>query len=130
MVETRRVLAVAGARPNFMKVAPLLPALSGQPGVRADLVHTGQHYDDRLSRIFFDELQIPPPSVRLDVGSGSHASQTAEIMRRFEGVLQEHQPHAVLVVGDVNSTVACAMTAAKFRLDRAFEPPKGCGRRP
>jgi UDP-N-acetylglucosamine 2-epimerase (non-hydrolysing) len=130
MVEQRKVLAVAGARPNFMKVAPLMPALSGQPGVQAELVHTGQHYDDRLSRIFFDELQIPPPSVRLDVGSGSHAAQTAEIMRRFEGVLQEHQPHAIVVVGDVNSTVACALTAAKFRLDREFETSRGPRRRP
>jgi UDP-N-acetylglucosamine 2-epimerase (non-hydrolysing) len=130
MTEARKVLCIAGARPNFMKVAPILPALSALPGMRAELVHTGQHYDEKLSRIFFDELRLPRPSVQLEVGSGSHAAQTAEIMRRFEGVLAEHQPQAVLVVGDVNSTIACAVTAAKFRLDREFAARGGPRRRP
>jgi UDP-N-acetylglucosamine 2-epimerase (non-hydrolysing) len=127
---TRKILCVAGARPNFMKVAPILRAFAETPGVEASLVHTGQHYDEKLSRVFFDELALPRPSVELEVGSGTHAAQTAEIMRRFEGVLAEHQPQAVLVVGDVNSTVACALTAAKFGLDQPFATRSGTRRRP
>jgi UDP-N-acetylglucosamine 2-epimerase (non-hydrolysing) len=109
-----RVLAVAGARPNFVKIAPILRALRARRGFDARLVHTGQHYDERLSHIFFEELDIPRPDVELGVGSGSHAVQTGEIMRRFEPLLGAEQPHAVLVVGDVNSTVACALASAKF----------------
>ena len=109
-----RILCVAGARPNFMKIAPLLRAFADDPRFAAGLVHTGQHYDDRLSRVFFDELAIPRPDVDLEVGSGSHAQQTAEIMKRFEPVLEREQPHGVLVVGDVNSTIACAAVTAKF----------------
>ncbi|HEY0986932.1 MAG TPA: UDP-N-acetylglucosamine 2-epimerase (non-hydrolyzing) [Kofleriaceae bacterium] len=109
-----RILCVAGARPNFMKIAPLLRAFADDPRFEAGLVHTGQHYDDRLSRVFFDELAIPRPDVDLEVGSGSHAQQTAEIMKRFEPVLEREQPHGVLVVGDVNSTIACAAVTAKF----------------
>ncbi len=108
------LLAVAGARPNFMKVAPLLRELRRRPGVTADLVHTGQHYDERMSELFFDELAIPRPVADLGVGSGSHAVQTAEVMRRFEPVLLERRPDAVIVVGDVNSTLACALVAVKL----------------
>ena len=108
-----RILCVAGARPNFMKIAPLLRAFADDPRFEAGLVHTGQHYDDRLSRVFFDELAIPRPDVDLEVGSGSHAQQTAEIMKRFEPVLDTEKPAAVLVVGDVNSTIACALVASK-----------------
>ena len=106
------ILCVAGARPNFMKVAPVIAALEGR-NIAAPLVHTGQHYDAAMSDSFFADLGIPPPRVNLEVGSGSHAVQTAEIMRRFEPVLDEVNPQAVLVVGDVNSTIACALVAAK-----------------
>lgn len=125
-----RILCVAGARPNFMKVAPILRELREQADFDARLVHTGQHYDPGLSTIFFQELGIPSPDVSLDVGSGSHASQTAEIMRRFEPVLEADQPHVVLVVGDVNSTLACALVAAKFRLRAPFESAHGLRFRP
>lgn len=108
------VLHVVGARPNFMKVAPVLRALAGRPGVRQTLVHTGQHYDANMSDVFFRELGVPPPDVNLEVGSGSQAQQTAEVMRRFEPVVQERQPDWVLVYGDVNSTLAAALVCAKL----------------
>jgi UDP-N-acetylglucosamine 2-epimerase (non-hydrolysing) len=117
---TVKVLCVAGARPNFMKIAPLMRALGAHGGFNPRLVHTGQHYDDRLSRVFFEELQIPRPDIELEVGSGSHAAQTAEIMRRFEQVIMTEQPEAVLVVGDVNSTIGCALVTAKLQLESAF----------
>lgn len=107
-----QVLCVAGARPNFMKIAPVMAALS-ETGVAAQLLHTGQHYDAAMSDSFFSDLGIPQPDHHLEVGSGSHAVQTAEVMRRFEPVLEKVQPQAVLVVGDVNSTIACALVAAK-----------------
>jgi UDP-N-acetylglucosamine 2-epimerase (non-hydrolysing) len=125
-----RILCVAGARPNFMKVAPLLRAFASHARFDAKLVHTGQHYDQRLSQVFFDELGIPPPAMHLDVGSGSHSAQTAEIMKRFEAVAEEQQPHAVLVVGDVNSTIACAIVAAKLMLKEPFQTRWGTRRRP
>jgi UDP-N-acetylglucosamine 2-epimerase (non-hydrolysing) len=109
-----RILCVAGARPNFMKIAPLLRAFARDQRFEARLVHTGQHYDAKLSKVFFEELAIPRPDVELEVGSGSHAQQTAEIMKRFEPVLEREQPHGVLVVGDVNSTIGCAIVTAKF----------------
>ncbi|HTE51362.1 MAG TPA: UDP-N-acetylglucosamine 2-epimerase, partial [Kofleriaceae bacterium] len=108
-MKKHRILCVAGARPNFPKIAPIMRSLATTADLEPILVHTGQHYDDKLSRVFFDELGIPRPDISLEVGSGSHAQQTAEIMRRFEGVVEAQQPHAVLVVGDVNSTVACAL---------------------
>jgi UDP-N-acetylglucosamine 2-epimerase (non-hydrolysing) len=109
-----KILAVAGARPNFMKIAPLMWELRRRPGVTSLLVHTGQHYDEKMSKLFFVELNIPRPDIDLEVGSGSHAVQTAEVMKRFEPVLVEHRPDAILVVGDVNSTIACALTAVKL----------------
>jgi UDP-N-acetylglucosamine 2-epimerase (non-hydrolysing) len=109
-----KILAVAGARPNFMKIAPLMWELRQRGGVESFLVHTGQHYDERMSKLFFEQLHIPRPDVDLGVGSGSHAAQTAEVMKRFEPVLLEQKPDAVLVVGDVNSTLACALTAVKL----------------
>jgi UDP-N-acetylglucosamine 2-epimerase (non-hydrolysing) len=109
-----KIVAVAGARPNFMKIAPLMWELRKRPGVTACLVHTGQHYDERMSKLFFEELHIPRPDVDLGVGSASHAVQTAEVMKRFEPVVLETRPDAVLVVGDVNSTLACALTAVKL----------------
>ncbi|NUN13761.1 MAG: UDP-N-acetylglucosamine 2-epimerase (non-hydrolyzing) [Myxococcales bacterium] len=107
------VINVVGARPNFMKIAPLVRALSGV-GVDQLLVHTGQHYDEAMSRIFFEDLQMPTPDVYLGVGSGSHAEQTARVMIDFEKVCLEHKPAMVIVVGDVNSTIACALVAAKL----------------
>jgi UDP-N-acetylglucosamine 2-epimerase (non-hydrolysing) len=108
------VLCVVGARPNFMKMAPLLAAFARDPGMpRAVLVHTGQHYDAAMSDKLFADLQLPAPDLNLEVGSGTHAVQTAEIMRRFEPLLDQYQPSAVLVVGDVNSTLACSLVAAK-----------------
>jgi UDP-N-acetylglucosamine 2-epimerase (non-hydrolysing) len=125
-----KILCVAGARPNFMKIAPLLAAFRDAKSFEARLVHTGQHYDEKLSKIFFEELAIPRPDVELEVGSGSHAQQTAEIMRRFEEVVVREQPQAVLVVGDVNSTTACALVASKIRLDRPFRSSLGERTRP
>jgi UDP-N-acetylglucosamine 2-epimerase (non-hydrolysing) len=107
------VLVVAGARPNFMKVAPVLAALRAEPAVRTTLVHTGQHYDREMSRLFFEELMLPAPDVELDVGSGTQAVQTAAVLTRFEPVLLERRPEIVVVVGDVNSTLACSLAAVK-----------------
>jgi UDP-N-acetylglucosamine 2-epimerase (non-hydrolysing) len=106
------VMLVAGARPNFVKVAPVLRALDDR-NVRTSLVHTGQHYDSRMSDVFFEELGIRSPDHSLEVGSGSHAQQTAAIMSRFDAVMESDRPLAVVVFGDVNSTVACSLTAAK-----------------
>ena len=112
MAAMTQVLCVAGARPNFMKIAPVMAALA-ETGIAAQLLHTGQHYDAAMSDSFFADLGIPRPDHHLEVGSASHAVQTAEVMRRFEPVLESVQPQAVLVVGDVNSTIACALVAAK-----------------
>jgi UDP-N-acetylglucosamine 2-epimerase (non-hydrolysing) len=109
----KNILHVVGARPNFVKAAPVLRAAK-QRGIRQTLVHTGQHYDRNMSDVFFTQLEIPEPDVNLGVGSGSHAAQTAEIMRRFEAVVLEHKPDIVLVYGDVNSTVAAALVCAKL----------------
>ncbi|MBK8980046.1 MAG: UDP-N-acetylglucosamine 2-epimerase (non-hydrolyzing) [Planctomycetes bacterium] len=109
-----KIVNVVGARPNFMKVAPIMAAYRGAPSIEPVLVHTGQHYDERMSDLFFRELGIPEPDVNLEVGSGSHARQTAEIMVRFEEVVLAQRPAAVLVVGDVNSTIACGLVAVKL----------------
>ncbi len=109
-----KIICVCGARPNFMKIAPLMRAFEAKGGFDTLLVHTGQHYDENMSRLFFDELNIPKPDINLEVGSGSHACQTAEIMKRFEPVILEHKPDYVLVVGDVNSTIACGLVAVKL----------------
>jgi UDP-N-acetylglucosamine 2-epimerase (non-hydrolysing) len=109
-----RVLHIVGARPNFMKVAPVMNALRAREHVVQTLVHTGQHYDANMSDIFFEQLGIPAPDVNLAVGSGTHARQTADIMTRFEPVLLDVQPDIVLVYGDVNSTVAAALVCAKL----------------
>jgi UDP-N-acetylglucosamine 2-epimerase (non-hydrolysing) len=109
-----RVLCVVGARPNFMKIAPIMRALRARPeAFDPILLHTGQHYDQAMKDSFFEQLDIPLPQVDLGVGSGSHAVQTAEIMKRFEPELDRLAPHAVLVVGDVNSTIACSLVAVK-----------------
>jgi UDP-N-acetylglucosamine 2-epimerase (non-hydrolysing) len=107
------ILHVVGARPNFVKAAPVLRSIR-QRGIRQTLVHTGQHYDRNMSDVFFTQLEIPEPDFNLNVGSGSHAAQTAEIMRRFEPVVLEQKPDIVLVYGDVNSTVAAALVCSKL----------------
>jgi UDP-N-acetylglucosamine 2-epimerase (non-hydrolysing) len=114
-----KIVIVAGARPNFMKVAPLVHALQDRPGAPDFcLVHTGQHYDEKMSEVFFRELGIPDPDVHLGVGGGSHGQQTGRILERFEALLANDLPDArgVVVVGDVNSTVACALAAAKLQI--------------
>jgi len=108
------VMCVVGARPNFMKMAPILRALASHaPPLPALLVHTGQHYDADMSGRLFSDLGLPLPDINLEVGSGSHAAQTAEVMRRFEPTLDAHRPSCVVVVGDVNSTMACTLVAVK-----------------
>jgi UDP-N-acetylglucosamine 2-epimerase (non-hydrolysing) len=125
-----KILLVAGARPNFMKIAPLMRVFRKNPAFVTKLVHTGQHYDDKLSKIFFDDLKIPRPDIELEVGSGTHAQQTAEIIKRFEPVLEAEQPQGVLVVGDVNSTIGCALVTGKFMLKSPFRCKLGERRRP
>lgn len=114
-----RILHVVGARPNFMKAAPVLAALSRRAGFEQSLIHTGQHYDANMSKIFFDELEIPKADRNLEVGGGSHAQQTAEIIKRFELVALEMQPDMVIVYGDVNSTAAAAIVCAKLLIPLA-----------
>jgi UDP-N-acetylglucosamine 2-epimerase (non-hydrolysing) len=117
-----KLLLVAGARPNFMKVAPLIKAIhmhnsspeDGNGRIDCILVHTGQHYDERMSGIFFAELQIPPPDINLRVGSGTHAVQTASVMAKFEPICEKQKPDWLVVVGDVNSTLACTLVASKL----------------
>jgi len=118
-VPTRRgpLVCVVGARPNYMKMAPLVRAFAARPDLPGVvLVHTGQHYDIAMNERLFADLELPPPDFNLEVGSGSHAVQTAEIMRRFEPVVDELAPSCVIVVGDVNSTLACSLVASKKRL--------------
>src|SRR5580765_1345476 len=114
-----KLLIIAGARPNFMKVAPLIRRIRAQniesgATLEYKLVHTGQHYDEKMSGVFFQELGIPMPDINLEVGSGSHAVQTANIMTKFEPVCIDEKPDWVVVVGDVNSSIACALVAAKL----------------
>lgn len=134
-----KVLIVVGARPNFMKAAPIIAAiqqynemtasifadrrLPAREQIRHLLVHTGQHYDDLMSGVFFRDLNIPVPDIYLGVGSGSHATQTAEVMKNFEPVLLKEKPDILVVVGDVNSTLACALVAAKISFDSAGSRP-------
>jgi len=127
------VLHVTGARPNFPKAAPVIGAvarLGGGAGVRQTLVHTGQHYDERMSEVFFRQLGLPEPHVNLGVGSGSHAEQTAAVMVGLERLFEQDRPDVVVVYGDVNSTVAAALVAAKLQIPlahveaglRSFDP--------
>jgi len=111
-----KVANVVGARPNFMKIAPILRAMRKDPFFQPLLVHTGQHYDRSMSEVFFDELGLPLPDVNLSVGSGPHGRQTGEIMVRFEEAATAHRPDLVVVVGDVNSTLAAALVAAKMHI--------------
>ncbi len=116
MPKRLRILNIVGARPNLVKIAPLMREMKRRAEIEPVLVHTGQHYDEKLSDIFFRQMGIPEPDVNLEVGSGSHAWQTAEILKRIEPVLLEQKPGLVLVVGDVNSTIAVSLAAAKIGL--------------
>jgi UDP-N-acetylglucosamine 2-epimerase (non-hydrolysing) len=107
---------IAGARPNFMKIAPLIHELKDYD-IQYRIIHTGQHYDYNMSKIFFDELGIPEPDYFLNAGSGSHAVQTAKIMVEFEKIITQNRPRLIVVVGDVNSTIACALVAKKLSID-------------
>ncbi|MEJ2201662.1 MAG: UDP-N-acetylglucosamine 2-epimerase [Desulfuromonadaceae bacterium] len=110
-----KILNIVGARPNFMKMAPIIEALNQYPQqFQHLLVHTGQHYDEKMSQAFFVDLGMPKPDINLEVGSGSHAEQTARIMVEFEKVCVREKPDLVIVVGDVNSTMACTITAKKL----------------
>jgi UDP-N-acetylglucosamine 2-epimerase (non-hydrolysing) len=112
----QHILHVVGARPNFMKAAPVIDALNKQEGITQTLVHTGQHYDANMSAIFFDELGLPKPDINLEVGSASHAIQTAHVMMQMEEVALNQHPNLVLVYGDVNSTIAAALVCAKLHI--------------
>ena len=109
-----KIVNVVGGRPNFVKIAPILEAMAEVPAIVPSLVHTGQHYDQEMSRVFFEDLKIPEPDFFLGVGSGTHAQQTARVMLEFEKVLEQERPDLIVVVGDVNSTLACALVAAKL----------------
>lgn len=112
-----KLICIVGARPNFMKIAPIMLAFKRyEERIDLSLLHTGQHYDVAMNEQYFDALGIPSPDINLEVGSGSHAEQTAEIMRRFEKIVDEKKPDAILVVGDVNSTIACALVASKKQI--------------
>jgi len=127
-----KLMLVAGARPNFMKIASIIEAIkmhndsieNSTFNIQHLLVHTGQHYDSTMSEAFFRDLDLPKADIYLEVGSGSHAIQTAEIMKRFEPVILEHQPDVVVLVGDVNSTVACALVASKIQYDVSTQTSK------
>ncbi|MFK7809335.1 MAG: non-hydrolyzing UDP-N-acetylglucosamine 2-epimerase [Saprospiraceae bacterium] len=114
-----KVLSIVGARPNFMKVAPLHRAFQQHPEITSKVIHTGQHYDERMSFIFFNQLELPEPDYYLGVGSGSHAVITAKIMVAFEEIVLHEKPDLVLVVGDVNSTLACALVTKKLNIKLA-----------
>src|ERR1700736_2219254 len=113
MTQSLKILNVVGARPNLPKIGPLMREMQRHADIEPVLVHTGQHYDEKLSDIFFRQMGIPEPHVNLEVGSGSHAAQTAEVLKRIEPVLLHYSPDVVLVVGDVNSTVAVSLAAVK-----------------
>ncbi|MBI4994745.1 UDP-N-acetylglucosamine 2-epimerase (non-hydrolyzing) [Candidatus Peregrinibacteria bacterium] len=113
MSKKLKIIFVAGARPNFMKIAPMVAEAKKYNHFQNILVHTGQHYDKKMSCVFFDELKIPKPDINLGIGSGNHAQQTGKIMIKFDAVLEKLQPDLVIVVGDVNSTIACSLAAKK-----------------
>lgn len=113
----KKVISVVGARPNFMKVAPIHKAFQKYSDKITHLIcHTGQHYDEKMSKVFFDDLELPKPHFYLGIGSGSHAEQTAKVMMEFEKILLDEKPDLVIVVGDVNSTIACSLTASKLHI--------------
>ena len=119
-----KVLNIVGARPNFMKIAPIVEEMRKHPDLQGVLVHTGQHYDEGMSDVFFRELGIPVPDVHLGIGSDSHATQTAQIIVEFKKVCLEQKPGMVLVVGDVNSTIGCALRSSSRRARSAYSTAK------
>ncbi len=113
----KKIISIVGARPNFMKIAPIHKELQKYPDkVKHIICHTGQHFDEKMSKVFFDELELPIPDYNLNIGSASHAVQTAKIMVAFEEVLLKEKPDLIIVVGDVNSTLACSLTASKLQI--------------
>lgn len=108
-----KIISVVGARPNFMKVAPIHKAFKKKKDIESIILHTGQHYDEKMSDIFFRQLELPKPDIYLGIGGGTHAEQTGKVMMAFEKVVEEEQPDLILVVGDVNSTVACSLVGSK-----------------
>src|SRR5687768_5152040 len=110
----KTIYLVAGARPNFMKIAPIVRALQAHGGLAFKIIHTGQHYDPEMNDVFFEELGIPEPDVFMAAGGGTHSEQTAKIMVGFEELCLKERPDATLVVGDVNSTLACSIVAKKL----------------
>ena len=122
-----KILSVVGARPNFMKVAPIHDELTKRERFTSQIVHTGQHYDDEMSDIFFEQLGLPRPDEYLGVGSGDHADQTAKIMKAFKQVVEAERPDLVVVVGDVNSTVACSLVASATSGGRPTTSPSPRG---
>jgi UDP-N-acetylglucosamine 2-epimerase (non-hydrolysing) len=115
----KKIISVVGARPNFMKVAPLHRAFVASGRIDSKIVHTGQHYDAKMSEVFFQQLELPQPDYYLGVGGGSHTQQTAKIMLAFEEIVAQERPDLVLVVGDVNSTIACTLVATKMNVPLA-----------
>ncbi len=114
-----KITNVVGARPNFMKIAPIIDEMKKHADIEATLVHTGQHYDEKMSKLFFDDLGLPVPDVYLGIGSGGHGEQTGKVMIEFEKIMQQNKPDIVLVVGDVNSTIACGLVAVKLGIKLA-----------
>lgn len=129
-VQLIKILSIVGARPNFIKIAPIARVIEEHnskdciPTINHLIVHTGQHYDDMMSSRFFEDLELPRPHVNLDVGSDTHAVQTAKIMERFEPILLKEQPDILLIVGDVNSTIACALVASKIQYNGTAKRPR------
>ena len=116
----KKIISVVGARPNFMKIAPIHKALlKYQDKVKHLICHTGQHYDEKMSKVFFEDLELPKPDYYLGIGGGSHAEQTGKIMIEFEKILLNEKPDLVIVVGDVNSTIACTLAAVKLHIKTA-----------
>ena len=111
-----KIMNIVGARPNFMKIAPILREMKKYPSIKPLLIHTGQHYDPTMSKLFFEDLNIPKPNIHLGIGSGTHAEQTGNLMIALEKVFMREMPDIVLVVGDVNSTLATALTAVKLHI--------------
>jgi UDP-N-acetylglucosamine 2-epimerase (non-hydrolysing) len=114
-----KIANIVGARPNFMKIAPIIDEMKKHEQIEATLVHTGQHYDEKMSKLFFDDLGLPVPDVYLGVGSGGHGEQTGKVMIEFEKIVQANKPDIVVVVGDVNSTIACGLVAVKLGIKLA-----------
>lgn len=120
----KKIHLIAAARPNFMKIAPLFHTLKEEPWAEPVIVHTGQHYDINMSDVFFQDLNLPEPHIHLGVGSGTHAEQVGRVMMAYEKLLQKHKPDMVVVVGDVNATMACTVAGVKMYLIASIRLPQ------